>query len=222
METVACQLGSKRILHQLLIHAHLVAQTKAQTGRERDIVETIDAIYQQMPLLQALIPADADLAVVMDRSPVIRATLDEAKRAINGSEQITYHNQSPDTLSYLWVQLDQNIFKTDSMAELTDAFGGAGRRGPKVTLGSGAEPTKLSMEELRRQQAMADNSYGYDIGAVKTLAGADLTLAQAVGNLVRHVGLPPERALAMASSIPAQVIGRPDLGHLRPGQDVRL
>ena len=50
-----------------------------------------------------------------------------------------------------------------------------------------------------------------------TLAGADLTLAQAIGNLVRHVGLPPERALAMASSIPAQVIGRPDLGHLRPG-----
>jgi N-acetylglucosamine-6-phosphate deacetylase len=50
-----------------------------------------------------------------------------------------------------------------------------------------------------------------------TLAGADLTLAQAVGNLVRHVGLPPERALAMASSIPAQVIGRPDLGHLRRG-----
>jgi N-acetylglucosamine-6-phosphate deacetylase len=50
-----------------------------------------------------------------------------------------------------------------------------------------------------------------------TLAGADLTLAQAVGNLVRHVGLSPERALAMASSIPAQVIGRPDLGHLRRG-----
>ncbi|WP_233010088.1 efflux RND transporter permease subunit [Rheinheimera faecalis] len=44
-----------------------------------NIVETIDAIYQQMPLLQALIPADADLAVVMDRSPVIRATLTEAQ-----------------------------------------------------------------------------------------------------------------------------------------------
>lgn len=50
-----------------------------------------------------------------------------------------------------------------------------------------------------------------------TLAGADLTLPQAVGNMVRHVGLAPERALAMATSIPAGVIGRPDLGHLRPG-----
>ncbi|MDX3774094.1 efflux RND transporter permease subunit [Chromatiaceae bacterium AAb-1] len=47
-----------------------------------NIVETIDAIYQQMPLLQALIPVDADLAVVMDRSPVIRATLAEAQLSL--------------------------------------------------------------------------------------------------------------------------------------------
>ncbi|MDP3670887.1 MAG: M1 family aminopeptidase [Telluria sp.] len=45
---------------------------------------------------------------------VIRATLDEAKRAISAAETVTYHNNSPDTLSYLWVQLDQNIYKADS------------------------------------------------------------------------------------------------------------
>ncbi len=44
----------------------------------------------------------------------IRATLDEAKRAVTGSETITYHNHSPDTLAYLWVQLDQNMFRADS------------------------------------------------------------------------------------------------------------
>ena len=44
----------------------------------------------------------------------IRATLDEAKRAVAGSETITYHNNSPDTLAYLWVQLDQNMFRADS------------------------------------------------------------------------------------------------------------
>src|SRR5450830_1187834 len=48
----------------------------------------------------------------------INASLDEAKRAITGSEQITYHNNSPDTLSYLWVQLDQNIYKKDSDARM--------------------------------------------------------------------------------------------------------
>jgi hypothetical protein len=44
----------------------------------------------------------------------IRAQLDEAKRAVTGSETVTYHNNSPDTLNYLWVQLDQNMFRADS------------------------------------------------------------------------------------------------------------
>src|SRR5436309_239077 len=44
----------------------------------------------------------------------IRATLDEAKRAVSGAGTVTYHNNSPDTLSYLWVQLDQNMFRPDS------------------------------------------------------------------------------------------------------------
>jgi hypothetical protein len=44
----------------------------------------------------------------------MRATLDETARAITGSGTITYHNNSPDNLSYLWVQLDQNMFRADS------------------------------------------------------------------------------------------------------------
>jgi hypothetical protein len=44
----------------------------------------------------------------------IRATLDEANRSITGAETVTYHNNSPDTLTYLWVQLDQNIYRPTS------------------------------------------------------------------------------------------------------------
>lgn len=44
----------------------------------------------------------------------IRATLDEPKRAISAAETVTYHNNSPDTLSYLWLQLDQNLFTPGS------------------------------------------------------------------------------------------------------------
>jgi hypothetical protein len=44
----------------------------------------------------------------------LRVTLDEATRAISGAGTVTYHNNSPDTLSYLWVQLDQNMFRSDS------------------------------------------------------------------------------------------------------------
>lgn len=40
-----------------------------------------------------------------------------------------------------------------------------------------------------------------------TLAGADLTLAAAVAFLITRLGIAPERALAMATSIPADLIG---------------
>lgn len=54
-----------------------------------------------------------------------------------------------------------------------------------------------------------------------TLAGADLTLPQAIRNLLRF-GVSPERALAMATSAPARAIGRPDLGCLAPGAPADL
>ncbi|MBL9205266.1 MAG: efflux RND transporter permease subunit, partial [Opitutaceae bacterium] len=47
-----------------------------------NIIATIDAIKAQLPALRALLPADADLAVVMDRSPGIRATLREAQTTL--------------------------------------------------------------------------------------------------------------------------------------------
>lgn len=50
---------------------------------------------------------------------VIRAQLDEVKRSLTGSATITYHNHSPDTLRYLWLQLDQNIYKPDADARST-------------------------------------------------------------------------------------------------------
>ncbi len=38
----------------------------------------------------------------------INCTLDTEKRHLYGEELITYHNNSPHTLSYLWLQLDEN------------------------------------------------------------------------------------------------------------------
>ena len=61
---------------------------------------------------------------------VIRAALDTAAHTITGRETIRYANNSPDTLRYLWLQLDQNIYRTDSRGAAinpTDArFAGAG------------------------------------------------------------------------------------------------
>ncbi|NVK51590.1 MAG: M1 family metallopeptidase [Flavobacteriaceae bacterium] len=45
---------------------------------------------------------------------VMDIVLDDDKRRITGKETITYHNNSDDTLPYLWVQLDQNMRAADS------------------------------------------------------------------------------------------------------------
>jgi hypothetical protein len=50
---------------------------------------------------------------------VIDVELDDANQRIIGKETVTYKNLSPDTLNYLWVQLDQNIFAKDSDTQLT-------------------------------------------------------------------------------------------------------
>ncbi|MBV8390691.1 MAG: M1 family metallopeptidase [Mucilaginibacter sp.] len=45
---------------------------------------------------------------------VIHATLLEKDTMVKGDVTINYTNNSPDTLNYLWLQLDQNLFRNDS------------------------------------------------------------------------------------------------------------
>src|SRR5437868_7488683 len=44
----------------------------------------------------------------------IAASLDTATTEISGSAEIAYVNNSPDTLRYVWVQADQNLYRTGS------------------------------------------------------------------------------------------------------------
>jgi len=51
---------------------------------------------------------------------VIDVVLDDKKQKIEGKETITYKNNSPDKLTYLWVQLDQNMRARDSDSKLIE------------------------------------------------------------------------------------------------------
>ena len=53
----------------------------------------------------------------------IKVTLDDTNAKIYGKETITYTNNSPDALTYLWIQLDQNIRSKNSKAPLRDGGG---------------------------------------------------------------------------------------------------
>jgi hypothetical protein len=104
----------------------------------------------------------------------IKAKLDEDKRRIEASQSITYYNNSPDTLKYLWLQLDQNKFKNDSLSAMTTTFGGIGNRGPGTQSASNGKPAKISLSALRRQHFVEDVKLGYDISNVKDGRGKAL------------------------------------------------
>jgi hypothetical protein len=63
----------------------------------------------------------------------IRATLDTAARRITGAATIRYTNNSPDTLRFVWLQLEQNLFRPGSAGSLLFApesrFGSTGFEG---------------------------------------------------------------------------------------------
>jgi hypothetical protein len=63
----------------------------------------------------------------------IRATLDTAAKRLSGTETIRYTNNSPDTLRFVWMQLDQNLFRQGSTGSLLfpseSRFGAAGFQG---------------------------------------------------------------------------------------------
>jgi hypothetical protein len=49
----------------------------------------------------------------------IVVAIDTVQKTIAGTVLITYRNNSPDNLPYVWLQLDQNLFRTNSRAALT-------------------------------------------------------------------------------------------------------
>jgi hypothetical protein len=75
---------------------------------------------------------------------VIRASLDTVAQTVTGEERITYSNRSPDTLRYLWLQLDQNLFSSSSrgsrLFDQASRFGTHGAEGgvtlTKLTTGA--------------------------------------------------------------------------------------
>lgn len=63
---------------------------------------------------------------------VINVALDTTKHRVSGTTLITYTNNSPDALPFLWLQLDQNLFRADSRGTATTVLGGDMHFGTKT------------------------------------------------------------------------------------------
>ncbi len=65
----------------------------------------------------------------------INCTLDTAKHIVTGQVEISYTNNSPDDLKFLWLQLDQNIYKKGSRGSATTTEAGGRWANAKFTEG---------------------------------------------------------------------------------------
>lgn len=87
----------------------------------------------------------------------ISIVLDDEKQQIRGEETITYTNNSPDNLEFLWLQLDQNINADDSDTKLIEI---------------------QKMEDFKRIEDMKRQFFHYDGGfkveKVQATNGSDL------------------------------------------------
>ncbi len=93
----------------------------------------------------------------------INASLNDVAHTIKGDVAITYTNNSPQALSFVWLQVDQNIYKTDSRANATtlldggrwanrDAFdGGYNISSVKITENGKESEVKYTIDDTRLQ-----------------------------------------------------------------------
>ncbi|MBC7745966.1 MAG: M1 family metallopeptidase [Flavobacterium sp.] len=91
----------------------------------------------------------------------IQVSLNDDNQSLKGSEKITYFNNSPDLLPYLWIQLDQNLFKSNSDTYLTETSS-------NNTVGKAMD--FQAFEALNRETFDG----GFKIGAIKDASGKSL------------------------------------------------
>ena len=102
----------------------------------------------------------------------IKVEIDDEKQRLYGKETITYFNQSPHPLSYIWVQLDQNVVHPES-----DTY--------KTTTNKLSERTTVSQLNM-----MTDTSFdgGFKIDYVRDATGKNLPFT--INKTMMRVDLP--------------------------------
>jgi peptidase M1-like protein len=145
----------------------------------------------------------------------IRATLDTAAKTLRGSETIRYTNNSPDTLRYVWMQMDQNLFRPGSTGALLNAsnsrFGGAGFQG-------GFEIETIT------QGSVTGRVDGVSVGTKRAgVAAARAPLKTRVDETMMYVGLATPLAPGMTTTLDiAYHFNIPEHGADRMGRDGAL
>ena len=104
----------------------------------------------------------------------ITAFLDEDKRNLRGSETVTYYNNSPDDLEYLWLQLDENEQSTVKNAGFED---------------SNFLPKSVNSDKLKTSELPVKNN-GYGVNLEKVTDASGNKLSYIVNKTMMRIDLP--------------------------------
>ena len=104
----------------------------------------------------------------------ISAYLDEEKRNLRGSETVTYYNNSPDNLDYIWLQLDEN-----EHSSVNNAGYDSESKIPKMITSD-----KLAISDLSGD----DNKFGVNLEKVTDASGTPLKYV--VNKTMMRIDLP--------------------------------
>ncbi|MBZ4190355.1 M1 family metallopeptidase [Niabella beijingensis] len=106
---------------------------------------------------------------------VIKCTLDEEKQQLTGSETLNYFNNSPDVLTYIWLQLDENEHSNRNNAGYED---------------NSRLPAMLTDKALNQMEEASgpDNGYGHKIGSITDMTGKPLSYT--INKTMMRVDLP--------------------------------
>ncbi len=104
----------------------------------------------------------------------IKCQLDEKNLKLTGSELVTYFNNSPNTLTYLWLQLDENEHSTVNNANYQS---------------SNRMASQMSQQQIERaDDGDKDNGYGFMI--MKLTDATDKKLNYTINKTMMRVELP--------------------------------
>ena len=162
----------KTVIMGLLGIAVMIAQTNAQTIEQ--INDKFRQLNEYLPTPNAYRTASGAPGheYWQQRADYkIDVTLDENEQMLTGSAAITYYNNSPDALKYIWLQMDQNRFDPEISLDIKSETVAKNTKG-------------MSFEALRSHLERRDFDGGFKVSKLQDSGGASLPYT-VVGSMMR-------------------------------------
>lgn len=164
----------RRFIHYVVV-VLVATSAEAQTQQWKGKFEQLDNVLPTPNSYRTGSGAPGDKYWQQRADYVIAAELDDNTQTLTGTETITYHNNAPESLTFLWLQLDQNLFARNSMTNATKS-------------GTIRDSIPASFFNSSAGIYVSDYEGGFNIRYVRDAAGK--ALPSIINNTMMRIDLP--------------------------------